>query len=55
MLEEDLLGPRDEQGHEGTEGNAMSSKVMRNRFDIGVNYFVFYIVDIVVYGRVNTE
>ena len=28
---------------------------MRNRFDIGVNYFVFYIVNIVVYGRVKTE
>ena len=28
---------------------------MRNRFDIRLNYFVFNIVYIVVYGRVNTE
>ena len=28
---------------------------MRNKFDIGVNYFVFNIVYIVVYGVVNTE
>ena len=33
----------------------MSSKVMRNKFDIGVNYIIFNIVNIVVYGRANTE